>query len=273
MEGAVKRFLIPDQPESEWLQKLEQAKACPLPIPSCNNFLPGSLKSTGPAADHEGILQYSEIAFRRAHQVGVKIIVFGSSGSRMLPEGFPRKEAQEQFVSVLRKMGPLAQAHGVTVAVEPLRRQECNFINTISEGATIVEKVNHPNIRLLFDIYHMLQNGEDPSDLKKVGHLLVHGHIAEKETRSAPGVAGDDFRPFFAALKSIGYKGRISVEGKWKWVSSIGGTGRDSFAGSSFRATLYFHIPANVICREAFPPSPPASSRKTSFGFLPSPPP
>jgi sugar phosphate isomerase/epimerase len=49
-----------------------------------------------------------------------------------------------------------------------------------------------------------------------VGHLIAHTHIAEKEKRSAPGVMGDDFSPFFKAYKEIGYQGRISIEGRWK---------------------------------------------------------
>ena len=84
------------------------------------------------------------------------------------------------------------------------------------EGAAIVEQVNHPNVRLQFDIYHMLQNGENPNDLRKAAPLLRHGHIAEKEDRTAPGVKGDDFRPFFNVLADIGYTGRLSIEGKWK---------------------------------------------------------
>ncbi len=216
VEESVRGFLKPSQPDTEWQKILAEAKACPLPILACNNFIPGSLKSTGEGANHEGILQYVETAFKRAQQVGIKVIVFGSSGSRRLEGDFPKEQASEQFVALLKKMGPLAQLYGVTIVVEPLRRQECNFINTVVEGAAIVEKVNHPHIRLLFDIYHMLQNGEDPNDLKKIGPLLAHGHIAEKEKRSAPGVMGDDFRPFFAALKATGYSGRISIEGRWE---------------------------------------------------------
>ena len=216
VEESVGRFLKPSGPDAEWQKKLAEAKASPLPVLACNSFIPGSLKSTGKNINHEGILHYVEIAFKRAQQAGIKVIVFGSSGSRSLKDGFPREQASEQFVALLKKMGPLAQPYGVTIVVEPLRRQECNFINTVIEGAAIVEKVNHPHVRLLFDIYHMLQNGEDPNDLRKVGHLLAHGHIAEKEKRTAPGVMGDDFRPFFAALKAAGYQGRISIEGRWK---------------------------------------------------------
>jgi sugar phosphate isomerase/epimerase len=216
IEENCKRLLVPDKPEAEWLKNLEKSKTCPLPFYSCNSFLPGSLRSTCADADHDAVLAYAEIAFERAQQLGIKIIVFGSSGSRNLKDGFPVEKATEQFVALLKKMGPLAEPYGVTVAIEPLRRQECNFINTVLEGGAIVERVNHPNVRMVFDIYHMLQNGEDPNDLKKLGPYLAHGHIAEKEKRTAPGVMGDDFRPFFAALKEINYKGRISIEGKWK---------------------------------------------------------
>ena len=216
VEESVGRFLKPNQPDAEWRKNLAAAKACPLPILACNGFIPGSLKSTGKNTNHEGILQYVETAFKRAQQAGIKIIVFGSAGSRKLEDDFPKEQASEQFVALLKKMGPVAQPYGVTIVVEPLRRQECNFINTVVEGAAIVEKVNHPNIRLLCDLYHMLQNGEDPNDLIKVGPLLKHAHIAEKGRRTAPGVMGDDFRPFFAALKAVGYPGRISIEGRWK---------------------------------------------------------
>jgi sugar phosphate isomerase/epimerase len=216
VEEAVKRFLIPDQRDSDWQRNLDAAKASPLPVVACNSFLPKTLRSTGPDANHPGILQYAEIAFQRGAQAGIKVIVFGSGGSRQLPEGFPLEQANGQFVSLLKKIGPLAEAHGITIAVEPLRRQECNFINTVIEGAAIVGQVTHPKIRLLCDLYHMLQNGEDPKDLETVAPLLVHCHIAEKEKRSAPGVMGDDFRPFFSSLKAAAYKGRISIEGKWQ---------------------------------------------------------
>ena len=209
-------FLIPDRPEADWLKNLETARAAALPVRACNSFLPGSLRSTGKDADHEAVLAYADTAFRRAGQLGIEVIVFGSSGSRKMKEGDSQPQAERQFTDLLKRMGPLAEGHGVTVAIEPLRRQECNFINTVLEGAAIAEKVSHPNIRRLFDIYHMLQNGEDPNDLRKAARLLVHGHIAEKEKRTAPGVMGDDFRPFFAVLKDIGFHGRLSIEGKWK---------------------------------------------------------
>jgi sugar phosphate isomerase/epimerase len=112
-------------------------------------------------------------------------------------------------------MGPLAGPHGVTVVLEPLNKGETNFFNSVAEGIGLVDAIAHPNIQLLADIYHMLREDEGPESILKAGARLRHCHIAEKESRTSPGTKGDDFRPYFKALKAIGYQGGVSVEGKW----------------------------------------------------------
>lgn len=215
LEEGVRRLLVPGRPEEEFRQRKEEADACGLPVKACNSFLPGSLKSTGLEADHEGVLRFAETAFRRAAEVGVETIVFGSSGSRGIPKGFDREHAREQFLHLLERMGPLAESCGITVAIEPLQRSECNFINTVIEGAGIVRTVNHPHIRLLADIYHMMREDEGPEAIRAAGDLLVHLHIAEKAERTPPGTAGDDFTPYFQALRDVGYDGLLSIECRW----------------------------------------------------------
>jgi sugar phosphate isomerase/epimerase len=46
-------------------------------------------------------------------------------------------------------------------------------------------------------------------------NVFVHMEIAQKNGRSAPGVQGDDFRPFFRVLREANYQGAISIEGEW----------------------------------------------------------
>src|SRR5205085_1208498 len=96
---------------------------------------------------------------------------------------------------------PIAAKSGVTIVVEPLNRGECNLVNTIDEGADAVKRCNHPNVRLLVDIFHMLRNGESPDPIVRHADLIVHSHVAENEKRAAPGTAREDFRPFLRALK------------------------------------------------------------------------
>src|ERR1051326_7380845 len=143
-----------------------------MPAPNC--FLPSDLKVTGPSVDAARLDRYATVAFRRAQESGISIIVFGSAGARMVPENFPATKAFEQFVEVLRRFAPLAAARGVTLTVEPLQRSECSFINTILEGVEVVERVGHRNVRLLVDIFHMARNGESPDDITRVGRHIHH---------------------------------------------------------------------------------------------------
>lgn len=212
VEANVQSFLVPQQDEAAFAPHAEAAAACKFPIYSANCFLPGSLKSTGPEVDLGAIEAYAATAFARAARIGMKVIVFGSGGSRQIPEGFSPERAREQFAEVLRRIAPLAAAQNVTVVLEPLGRGECNFIHTVEEGATLIREIDHPAIRLLADFYHMMKNGEDPASLRPAAGLLAHTHAAEKDKRTAPGIAGDNFRPFLLPLRDAGYTGALALE-------------------------------------------------------------
>jgi sugar phosphate isomerase/epimerase len=216
VEEATRNFLIPAEDETAFQAKLALLKESKLPVEACNNFIAGNLKSVGPAAVHDEILKFVETAFRRAEITGVKTIVFGSGGSRAIPEGFSRDEAREQFISLCKKMAPIAGKYNVVISLEPLNKGECNFVNSVAEGGEIVKAVNHKNFRLLADLYHMLRDNESPDSIVKYGDLLYHTHIAENTGRAATGVNKEDFTQYFKALKKISYKGRMSIECNWK---------------------------------------------------------
>lgn len=184
-----------------------------LPVYACNVFLPGTLMAVGPDADHDGILAHAENVFARARKAGVGIIVFGSGRSRRVPEGFDRQEAIDQFTDLARKLVALAAPYRVVICLENLNSEETNLFNTVEEAYGIAKRVNHPNFRLLVDIYHMLKENESPERIVEAGREFVcHVDIAEKENRTAPGVSGDDFRPYLRALRDIGYTGKIALE-------------------------------------------------------------
>jgi len=216
IEESVGRFLMPTQSEEDFNEMLQQAQNAAIPVKACNSFIPGSLKSVGPDAVHPEILEFMEIAFRRAQKAGLEYIVFGSGGSRAVPEGFSKEEALRQFTDLCSQMAPIAAKYDVVVVLEPLNKRECNLINSVLEGGVIVEEVNHPNFRLLADVYHMLMDGEGPESIEKYGHLIQHTHIAEKEGRAAPGTHNEDFSAYFKALKNVGYVGKMSIECRWE---------------------------------------------------------
>lgn len=191
------------------------------PIYAFNLFIPAELKLVGPAVDEKAVLDYVEIVMRRLSQTDTRLIVWGSGGARRIPDGFDRKTAENQFVAIGKKIAAIAQKYHIVIALENLNSSETNFINTVQEALYIVKKVNHPNLRLNADIYHMLKEGESSAIIAKTKKYLVHVEIAEKENRTAPGVAGTDFRPFLRELKKVGYHNKIVMEGRWEKLSDI----------------------------------------------------
>ncbi|MCH6200998.1 sugar phosphate isomerase/epimerase [Aquiflexum sp. LQ15W] len=216
IEENVQSFLVPTKSEEEFDLILQASKSSPLPIEAFIIFLLGSLKSVGPNAVHGDILDYAEVVFRRANKAGGKLVVFGSSGSRSVPDGFSKEEATKQMIALGKLLGPIAAKYDITVVLESLNTKECNFINSLSEAGEIVKAVNHPNYRLLADIYHMKMEGEGPESILNYGHLIKHVHVAEKEGRAVPGTHGEDLSLYYQALKLSGYEGSVSLESRWE---------------------------------------------------------
>ncbi len=191
-------------------RKMEEAN---IPCEACNNFFPARIRLTGENTDKAAISEYTEAALDRAAQLGAKTVVFGSSGAKNVPGGFPHEKAWTQLVFLLRNIDEAAGKHGITVAIEPLNRLESNIINTAEEGLRLAQDVNRANIKLLVDYYHLAMEKESPDILKKAGKYIRHVHFARPEGRVFPGGSDpEDYSLFFKKLADTGYDGRVSVE-------------------------------------------------------------
>jgi len=215
IEPTVAGLLCPAQGEGGFAVNRAAAEAEPVPPKAVNCFFPGDLKNTGPDVDPDALDAWVERCCRRSAAVGVETIVFGSGGSRAVPEGFDRDRASEQIVENLRRYGPIAARHGITLVLEPLARRHCNIVTTVDEGAERVRAAGHPNVLLLADTYHMAEDGDPPEAIRRAEGLIAHVHCAEGNGRGPLGATGEDQRPYFRALKDIGYDGRISLECRW----------------------------------------------------------
>jgi sugar phosphate isomerase/epimerase len=109
-------------------------------------------------------------------------------------------------------LAPVAAAHGVSVAVEPLNQAECNVLTSVGECARLVREVDHPAIRLLVDAFHLLKDHDSIEDVVVNRDILAHVHVATVPGRLAPGMEACDLAPFFDALVRSGYDRRISIE-------------------------------------------------------------
>jgi D-psicose/D-tagatose/L-ribulose 3-epimerase len=200
-------------PDADFERALAEIKRIGLPVPAANLFLPGTLKVTGPQIDPDLQMAYVGKAFDRLAKIGVEILVFGSGGARRVPDGFPKEDAFKQLVDFGRRIAPEAQARGITVAIEPLRREETNIINSAAEGLDLVNAINHPNFQLMIDFYHLASEKEDPDIVLRARSNIRHLHTANPKGRVFPLAWNEfDYAPFFERLRTIQYDKRISVE-------------------------------------------------------------
>lgn len=201
--------------EEQFQQNLERIKNAKVKVVAANSFLPGTLKLVGDEIDEKAVLGYVDTVMRRCKQAGVGIIVLGSGDARKLPPGYDSLKASKQFISIVRKMAKVAAKYDRIIAIENLNSTETNFVLSLHEALQYVKSVNHPNFRLTADIYHMLMENESADAILEAKGYLVHAHIAEKIERAYPGKRSVDFKPYFAAMKKIGYNGAINMECRW----------------------------------------------------------
>lgn len=211
---SVGRMLSPSLTEDEFQANVQKIKNTKTKVYVCNVFFPSDLKIAGPEVDEKKVLAYADKVFSRAKKAGIPVIVLGSGGARRLPDNYDYQKATKDFTQLARKIGQTAKKHGITVALESLNSTETNFLTTLKEAAGVVKGANHPNFRLNADIYHMMKENEPPQHIIDAGNVIVYVEIAEEENRTLPGVVGEDFRPYFQALKQIGYSGPMFIEGR-----------------------------------------------------------
>ena len=206
--------------EASAFEELRRAlEGAPLQVEAFNGFIPGHHSITGPEVDHARVLEFCDVALERINALGGQVVVLGSGKARNVPEGFSHATALEQFTEFCHDLAPLAQKHNVIVVIEPLNTREDNLINTVAQGAAVVDEVWHPNLQLLADFYHIFADDEPLQNTVNAGARLWHTHLADTG-RITAGTATEeaDFIGFFRALQAAGYtereRPRCSFEGR-----------------------------------------------------------
>src|ERR1051326_5246504 len=191
--------------------------ASPIRCHAFNSFIRRpDLKVVGPDVSTTALKDYLEMCLPRCRRLGASVVVWGSAGSRNVPDGFSRERAKDQIAEFLKMAGDVAKRSNIVIAIEPLRRQESNIINTGAEALEMVRRVKHSNVKMIIDYYHLREENEDPGILEIAKREIVHLHFANPHGRRWPNALGEDehYEAFFHYLKKTSYSGGISIEGQ-----------------------------------------------------------
>jgi sugar phosphate isomerase/epimerase len=169
----------------------------------------------GPDVNEREVETYVDRTLGRCQQLGAEIMVYGSGGSRNVPEGFSRDRAWDQIRSFLRMAGDLAARHEMVIGIEALKRPDSNIINKSAESLRLVHELDHPHVKMIVDFYHMFLENEDPQIVWEAREEIVHLHFANPAGRRWPRSASESpgYKPFFDVVKKINFHRGLSIEG------------------------------------------------------------
>ncbi len=126
-----------------------------------------------------------------------------------------RQAAEAAFAANLRRAAPIAAAAGKTLLVEPLNsRDRPGYLFPTSDAvAAFLTALDLPNVRMMFDCYHVqVMEGDLITRLRRHWQLVGHVQIASVPERAEPDRGEIAYPAIYAELERLGYAGRIGAE-------------------------------------------------------------
>jgi sugar phosphate isomerase/epimerase len=163
-------------------------------------------------ATRERTRDYLRVLIELCHDLGGKVMVFGSPLQRILLPGVSNDQAMHYAAEVFRAVAPDLESANVTLAIEPLSPEWGPFLNTAAEGVQLIEMVGSPNVRLHLDCIAMATESIPIPDLLRQNRQVLEHFHANDPNKQGPGMGSLDFHPIFKALGEIDYRGWVSVE-------------------------------------------------------------
>ena len=170
------------------------------------------LTSNGEAG--RNAVKYLKDSVDFAVKVGAKLIIVVPSpvGRTVKPEGISIEELTQNAVANIREAADYALTHGVKLAIEAITRYETYFVNTLKKALDFAEKVDHPAVGIMADLFHMsIEEGCMVDSLLMIQKYLIHVHVADN-TREPAGMGSTDFKEVMRVLKRLGYEGSLTME-------------------------------------------------------------
>jgi hydroxypyruvate isomerase len=104
---------------------------------------------------------------------------------------------------------------GIRLVVESLNNRDVPgfYLVRTSDALALLAEVNHPNVSLQYDVYHMqIMEGNLTATIRENLQHIGHIQIADVPGRHEPGTGEINFPNLFRFIDEAGYKGWIGCE-------------------------------------------------------------
>ncbi len=127
-----------------------------------------------------------------------------------------RTEMRSNFESALAEAVELAAKANITLLLEPLNTLVDHpgyYLDSSTEGFDIIRTINSPNLKLLYDVYHMqIMEGNIIATIEKNIDLIGHFHAAGVPGRAELFGTELDYPTILQAIQKTGYQGAFGLE-------------------------------------------------------------
>jgi len=164
-----------------------------------------------------------------AKEVGSKkVITF--TGMRF--DGMDGEKAANDCIAAWKRVLPQAEAAGITLCLEHLNSRDSShpmkghpgyFGDDVDFCVDLVKRVGSPNLKLLFDVYHVsIMNGDIIRRLRQHAEVIGHVHTAGNPGRGELDDTQEiDYPAVMRALTAIGYHDFVAHEFLPTWDDPI----------------------------------------------------
>jgi len=145
------------------------------------------------------------------HDLGGKQLIFGSPKNRKL-HNREYSECVDQAMEDFFQICEFSKKYNIFFCIEPLGPYETDFIKSVGEGGEIVNKINHPFMKLHIDTKAFFATNENPDEIiNKYKNVIQHVHISDKSLKE-PGSINTGHKKIGKALNKIKYSKYLSIE-------------------------------------------------------------
>jgi hydroxypyruvate isomerase len=131
-------------------------------------------------------------------------------------DGMSREIQQQAMVETLKQCASLCEEAAIILEVEPLNGlvdHHGHFLQYSDEAVSVIDQVNSPNVKLVFDVYHQqITEGNVIRNATNYIDRISHYHIADNPGRKQPGTGELNYINILNAIKETGYDGYVGLE-------------------------------------------------------------
>lgn len=129
--------------------------------------------------------------------------------------GEHKEYSEENVLKCLLAAKEIVEREGVNLIIEPLNATDrvgycMPYAKPVFE---LLRKVNSPNIKMLYDIYHQNMTGDfSMDDVKENIDIIGHFHVADAPGRHEVGTGNVDYVKIISEINKLPYDGYIGLE-------------------------------------------------------------